>query len=168
MISKEEQELAKIIVDLQSTISKLQGDFSCEFLTSKELQESAKILVESLERNLGLARSLEKIIDPFPKLMATFRPQAVVNKRIIDIDGEVVFDATPQILQLDHQQIREFAHNDYDSDFLANNLPERNSHSGPFEVDVDVDAWLESFGFLRETLTTVQWYSVKHKFIRSR
>lgn len=82
-----------------------------------------------------------------PRLIATFRPQAWVNDYAIDIDGRVEFDATEKFLSLPLDTIRDFAENNFDSDRLAEDLPEYADHHGPFEVDADIDGWLESLGY---------------------
>lgn len=90
--------------------------------------------------------------------IATFRPQAWINDYAADIDKPVQFDATLNILALTLEEFKNFKENSYDSDSLADDLPERENHSGPFEVDVDVDTWLEQNGFPeRNALTITDW-----------
>ncbi len=97
-----------------------------------------------------------------PRLMAVFRPQAWRNDQAIEIDQPVRFDATEKLLQLPAEAIRDFKHNNYDSDDLAEDLPERQTHSGPFEVDVDLDAWLETHGVTaRENLPEERWAAIR-------
>lgn len=86
-------------------------------------------------------------MDPAPpRLRAVFRPQAWIRDQATDVDGRVEFDATAAFLRLDLKTVRRFRASDYDSDALADDLPARRAHDGPFEVDVDVDAWLEALG----------------------
>ena len=79
-------------------------------------------------------------------LIARFRPQAWVDNHAVDTDGAVNFDATARLLELPLEAIQQFKENNYDSDYLAGELPERQSHRGPFEVDTDIDCWLEENG----------------------
>ena len=93
-----------------------------------------------------------------PRLIATFRPQAWINKRAVDIDGAVKFDATEEILGLGWVAVRDFAYHNYDSDHLSSNLAERETHGGPFEVDVDLDEWLTALGVQdRSEMTEIDW-----------
>ncbi len=87
------------------------------------------------------------MLPDLPRLKATFRPQAWINDNAVDIDGQVEFDATENFLTLDLEEIRNFTEHDYDSDRLAWDLREAEIHSGPYEVDVDIDEWLNSIGF---------------------
>ncbi len=104
-------------------------------------------------------------MNPLPKLTATFRPQVWRHDHTIDIDDEVQFDATPAILLLTAAAIRDFRHNNYDSDYLADDLPAMKEHCGPFEVDVDLDEWLDENGVEdRYIITDEQWESVKKKY----
>jgi hypothetical protein len=80
------------------------------------------------------------------RLTAVFQPQAWVNNYAVDTDGAVEFDATEALLGRDLDYIHRYAECSYDSDALADDLPERQNHSGPFEVECDVWAWLEENG----------------------
>lgn len=80
-------------------------------------------------------------------LMATFRPQQWVSNYAHDLNENVEFDATKAFLSLSLKQVQSFQQNNYDSDELANDLQARKDHSGPFEVDVEIDYWLEQNGF---------------------
>lgn len=103
-----------------------------------------------------------------PRLIATFRPQAWVGPKkdnLAEAGPPVEFDVTDEILKLSRIGLRRFKENNYDSDDLASDLPERRAHAGPFEVDVDIDAWLEELGFPeRKLITTPQWEQVKAMF----
>lgn len=81
-------------------------------------------------------------------LMATFRPQADQRGYCVDIDGEVEFDATWALLSRTPEEICNFRCYNEDSDRLAidSNLPAWQEHTGPFEVDVELDEWLEEQG----------------------
>jgi hypothetical protein len=79
-------------------------------------------------------------------LIATFRPQAWIDDYAVDIDGKVDFDVTQALLELPLEKIRTFKEHNHDSDVLADDLQEQKDHSGPFEVDVDIDKWLEENG----------------------
>ena len=107
----------------------------------------------------------ENVTTDNPRLMAVFRPQAWRNDQAIDVDHPVRFDATAKILQRSAEAIRDFKHNNYDSDDLAEDLPARNRHDGPFEVDVDLDAWLEGHGIMdRKALTEEQWAEIRQRY----
>lgn len=101
-----------------------------------------------------------------PRLTARFRPQAWIRDFAMDVDGAVDFDATAAFLALPPDAIRAFRENDYDSDHLADDLPEYEAHSGPFEVDVEVDDWLEALGFPngRASLTDADVASIRERF----
>lgn len=80
-------------------------------------------------------------------LIATFRPQFWTGRDCLMPAGEPVqFDATATFLALSLEDIKSFRYNSYDSDGLACNLLARIGHSGPFEVDVNIDEWLEKNG----------------------
>lgn len=80
------------------------------------------------------------------RLMAIFRRQVWVNDETMDTEDPIEFDATLKFLVLPLTGIRSFREHDYDSDYLAEGLPEKVEWTGPFEVDVDVDGWLEKNG----------------------
>lgn len=88
------------------------------------------------------------------RLMAVFQPQAWVNDYAINIDGAVEFDATEAFLGRSLEFIRKYAECSYDSDVLADDLPERQQHDGPFEVECDVWAWLEDNGVSQKQTMT--------------
>ena len=103
--------------------------------------------------------------DAEPRFMATFRPQAWQNGYAVDVDGKVEFDATGKLLTLSLDEIREFKENDYDSDNLADDLPERQDHDGPFEVDTDLDGWMEQNGIEdHSTMTQEQLNRLRSKY----
>jgi len=100
-----------------------------------------------------------------PRLMAVFRPQHWVRDYATDCGGNTEFDATDQFLRMSADDIADFELNNYDSDNLANHLPEYMAHHGPFEVDVDLDEWLEDHGIEdRSQLTNEQWAAIKAKY----
>lgn len=80
------------------------------------------------------------------RLIARFRPQMWLNDQAMDVEGAVYFDATEKFLRLPLEYTRTFRENSYDSDELAEDLPARQHHSGPFEVDIDASEWLEQNG----------------------
>lgn len=91
----------------------------------------------------------------FPRLTATFRPQEILtNGTVIDSGTPVVFDATDALLSRTLEEIRTFQNHDYDSDSLADDLD--HPHNGPFEVDVDLSAWLVANGLSGETLALTE------------
>lgn len=95
-------------------------------------------------------------------LLAVFRPQAQ--------DGETAvtrtFDVTDRIASLSYSKIRCFGIDTEDYKRLADGLPMREAHDGPFEVDVDVDGWLHDvFGESRETLAASDWRAFKEKYV---
>lgn len=100
-------------------------------------------------------------------LIATFRPQAWINDTAADLaEGAARFDATAQLLAMELEAIRKFRENDYDSDRLAGSLQQANNHCGPFEVDVDIDDWLEKNGIEcgRHELTQEQLDELRRRF----
>lgn len=102
----------------------------------------------------------------YPRLIARFRPQAWQHDYANDVDGAVEFDATVPFLALPLDRIREFKEHDHDSDALADYLDARWEHNGPFEVDVDVDAWLEANGIDhgRDELTAADLATLRERF----
>ena len=79
----------------------------------------------------------------FCRVPATFRPQAWVNNRAIDQDdGECHFNAVKGLIKLDLNELQDMFEENVDFDCLADGLPEREAHGGPFEVDVDEAAVL--------------------------
>lgn len=88
--------------------------------------------------------------------MAVFRPQAWIKDWATDIDGRVEFDATETFLRLPLPEIRRFREHHYSSDALAEDLPARREHSGPFEVDASPQQWLRRQGLDIEVLTDSQ------------
>ena len=103
-----------------------------------------------------------------PPLMARFRPQALIDDYFVEVDGQVDFDATEAILSLSVNDVRRFRENDYSSDALAEDLPARQEHGGPFEVDVDLNGWLEFHGVDdRYNLSGSRWDAIRAKY-RSR
>lgn len=80
------------------------------------------------------------------RLIAFLRRQVWVNNEATESEEPVEFDATVALLRLPLSGIQQFREHDHDSDVLAEDLPERVEWTGPFEVDVDVDGWLEQNG----------------------
>jgi hypothetical protein len=110
-------------------------------------------------RKMRFKRLLEMIMqeqgEQTRRLMAVFRRQVWVNDVAMDTEEPIEFDATVRLLRLPLLNIQHFRENDYDSDYLSEDLPERIEWTGPFEVDVDIDEWLERNGVLngRNSLT---------------
>lgn len=70
-----------------------------------------------------------------PRLKATFQPEAWIGKIATPIDGAVDFDCTVSALRLyDAAALNRLDGGAGDNDDLADHLPERHAHSGPFEV----------------------------------
>lgn len=105
-------------------------------------------------------------METYPRLMATFRPQAWQNDYALDVDGSEEFDATEAFLSLPLDEIRSFREHREESDDLASGLPAREAHHGPFEVDVDVDGWLVKNGLPggRANLTREQLDTLRVRF----
>lgn len=80
----------------------------------------------------------------YPELIATFRPQYWQGDECVDLGRRYKFIATKKLLGLPLAEINKFQESCYDSDYLACDVPERLEHVGPFEVDVDIDSWLEA------------------------
>jgi hypothetical protein len=100
-----------------------------------------------------------------PRLTATYRAQHWVN------DGDVLeelwqaeFDATLCACRLTHEELVAFKPNTYDSDDFEAGCERAESHDGPFEVDVDLPAWLNKYGFELETITSVEWDRIRGRF----
>jgi hypothetical protein len=82
----------------------------------------------------------------YRKLMATFRAQQWQGDQLLEV-GRTRFDATRAFLSLPLEKIQRFRENDWDSDHLSIGIPARRRHNGPFEVDTDIDGWLEANGY---------------------
>lgn len=70
------------------------------------------------------------------KIMARFVPQAWINDHAVEVDGAVEFDVTEAIKKLGKRKALEIKDDDYDSDNLAIEAGIRDSHNGPFRVEV--------------------------------
>jgi hypothetical protein len=100
------------------------------------------------------------------RLIAHFRPQTWVRNYAVDIDdGKEDFDATAAFLSRSLGRIKSFEEHSEESDQLAIDASAAwQHHHGPFEVDVDVDGFLEAQGFSRQTLTTRQLADLRRRF----
>jgi hypothetical protein len=100
------------------------------------------------------------------RLIAHFRPQTWVRDYAVDIDdGQEDFDATAAFLSQDLNWIKGFQEHSEESDQLAIEASAAwQHHTGPFEVDVDVDGFMEAQGFSRQTLTTRQLGELRRRF----
>ena len=101
----------------------------------------------------------------YRKLMATFRAQQWQGDQLLEV-GRTRFDATQAFLSLPLEKLKQFRENDWDSDHLSIDLPARRRHNGPFEVDTDIDGWLEANGFEegREGLTAADLDVLRERF----
>jgi hypothetical protein len=101
-----------------------------------------------------------------PRLVAHFRPQAWVNDYAVDIDdGQEDFDATAAFLAQDLDWIKGFEEHSDDADYLAEEVSEAwKHHSGPFEVDVDADAFFEAVGLDRQALTPIDLAELRRRY----
>lgn len=100
-----------------------------------------------------------------PRLLAHFRPQSWVRDYAVDIDGQEDFDATKAFLSQDLDWIRGFEEHSEESDQLAIAASAAwKRHHGPFEVDVDVDGFLEALGFRRQSLTPRQLTELRRRY----
>lgn len=98
-------------------------------------------------------------------LMATFVPQRWDADYVRNDGEEVGFDATENFLSMSLREIRQFRLHDYSSDYLANGLPARDKHPGPFEVNVDLDDWLSDCGIeSRKEITEEQLERLRRVF----
>ena len=73
------------------------------------------------------------------EFIATFRPQAWVNDHCIDVEGGCQFNALANLTNYTQRALMEIEGAD-NHDSMANGLAARESHAGPFEVDIDLDA----------------------------
>lgn len=97
-----------------------------------------------------------------PRLLATFRPQLVEHDQCVNIEaGKVEFDVTLLFLSKPFEEVIRFTSLSYASDSLADGLPQREDHDGPFEVDDNVDDWLESHGLALDTLIPDDWDALR-------
>lgn len=69
---------------------------------------------------------------------ATFVPEAWINDYAIEVDdGRVAFNAIPALLKMKLADVQEMFEKGVDFDELSEGLPARESHDGPFEVEID-------------------------------
>ncbi len=124
-----------------------------------------RILVDASGARANNQQPRSAIMADNPRLMAVFRPQAWVNDQAIDVNQPVEFDATEDILRLSAAAIRAFEYNSYESDYLVEDQPASQDHSGPFEVDVDLDAWLKEHRVMdRKALSRAQWWEIRQRY----
>lgn len=77
------------------------------------------------------------------RIPADFQPEAEVGRVIFPLYNErVTFNALPQLIKMSLPELKRMFEGGVDFDFLADGLPERVDHGGPFEVDIDEDAVL--------------------------
>lgn len=101
-----------------------------------------------------------------PRFHATFRPQVAYRDQIVNLEGQTVeFDATVVLLSMPVARLQRFQTNNYDSDDLADELPERLEHNGPFEVDCDEpDEFFACHGLQRVSLTGNQLRQLRERY----
>lgn len=97
-------------------------------------------------------------------LKAQFRPQEWQGDYAVTVEGGCEFDATKKFLALSLEDIKNFQENNYDSDYLADGLSERENHDGPFEVDTDIDGWLAENGIDRKAMTQADLDRLREKY----
>lgn len=71
-----------------------------------------------------------------PRISAVFRPQAWQADYAVEVDGKQSFDALPALLKMSFVDVCNMLRGGRDFDELANRLPARQEHPGPFEVDL--------------------------------
>lgn len=86
------------------------------------------------QRRLVLDGLIERVRQLFP-IRATFQAESGEHG-LFDLGKPVVFDVTEQILKMSPDEVDNFQDNDYPTDQLAEDLPQRQSHHGPFRVEV--------------------------------
>lgn len=107
-----------------------------------EVSRADKNRPQVLRELVALPPDTDNVLDAvhqimFCRLPATLRRQAWVNDYAVDIDdGDVHFNAMANLVKMDLREVQEMFARGVDFDELANGLPEREAHSGPFEVDV--------------------------------
>lgn len=87
------------------------------------------------EMELWASQLLRDVLHPSVK--AIFRPQIWDNDYAVDMDDRTEFDCLPELLRMSAQEVRAMFNRGVDFDRLANGLPAREHHDGPFEVRVD-------------------------------
>ncbi|HWS28306.1 MAG TPA: hypothetical protein VN259_17225 [Xanthomonadales bacterium] len=87
------------------------------------------------EMELWASQLLRDVLRPSVK--AIFRPQIWDNDYAVDLDDRTEFDCLPELLRMSAQEVRAMFNRGVDFDRLANGLPAREHHGGPFEVEVD-------------------------------
>jgi hypothetical protein len=72
------------------------------------------------------------------RVEATFQPETWVGDNAMELDGgRISFDALPALLRTDLSKLRNAFAEGVDFDWLADDLPARENHDGPFEVRLD-------------------------------
>ncbi len=98
-------------------------------------------------------------------LMAEFRPQVWSHDYAMPAGDVVPFDATMAFLSLSAGEARTLKDGSYGTDNLASDVPARAHHAGPFEVDADIDNWLEDNGIDgRSSITEESWTTLREAY----
>jgi hypothetical protein len=87
------------------------------------------------QRRLVLDGLIERVRQLFP-IRATFTAEAYTPGGLLDIGDPVEFDATERVLKMSPDEVDNFRDDDYPTDHLADDLPRRRDHYGPFRVEV--------------------------------
>lgn len=108
--------------------------------------ESVERLEMPYSTPAAAAQAIVEILtnDRLPRLMATFQPQAWIKDYATEIDSSEEFDVTEKIVALDFEVFSNVETDSYESDDLADDLPARQNHHGPFYVDLDLSDWRDA------------------------
>lgn len=91
------------------------------------------------QRHLALGELIGLVRRLFP-IRATFTAESYTLGGLVDIADPVAFDVTEQVLKMAPDEVDNFQDDDYPTDRLAEDLPQRRDHYGPFRVEVKAAA----------------------------
>jgi len=104
---------------------------------------------------------------------AVFIPQVWVNDYAIETDDRAPFDALPELSKMTAMEVREMFIRGVDFDRLGNGFAPRESHDGPFEIDVDEEALVRLVSLFSGSRTSAvrdlkerDWSRFMHKTAR--
>jgi hypothetical protein len=86
------------------------------------------------QRRLVLNGLISIAVSRYP-IRATFQAESGEHG-LFDLGKPVVFDVTEQVLKMSPDEVDNFQDDEYPTDHLADDLPQRQSHHGSFRVEV--------------------------------
>jgi hypothetical protein len=131
--------------DGDSTVYCSRKEVNCVIISDDDLANGTRgtlceIYKEAWTLNPALKAKAMALMIPAVKkrfpIMATFIPEAWINDYATEIDGKVPFDVTELVLSRGPDYMENLRDDDYPTDDLAEDVPERQAHGGPFRVEI--------------------------------